>query len=93
MASYRRSQLSQRQFAAEAGISLSALRCWLQPAGPSAAEAAEPAPFIAIPNLLPPAPNQTFSYRLQLPGDLNLEIAPGFVPAEVRELCRILQNL
>lgn len=92
MASYRRSQLSQRQFAAEAGISLSALRCWLQPGG-SAAPLADPAPFIAIPNLLQPTGNQTFSYRLQLPGALNLEIAPGFVPAEVRELCRILKSL
>ena len=89
--SYHGTQLSQEQFAARAGISVSALQNWLRQS--RAAEAGGTSAFIAIPNLLAPAPKQSFCYRLQLPGDLNLEIAVGFAPGEVAELCRLLKNL
>ena len=92
LTSYRGSQLSQREFAAEAGISVSALQCWLRQSG-AAAKPDDASAFIAIPNLLASAQKQSFSYRLQLPGGLNLEIALGFAPGEVVELCRLLQNL
>src|SRR6185503_16719824 len=90
--SYRGSQLSQREFAAEVGISLSALQCWLRRSGAAAKPDAASA-FIAIPNLLASAQTQSFSYRLQFPGGFNLEIALGFAPAEVVELCRLVQSL
>jgi transcriptional regulator with XRE-family HTH domain len=92
LASYRRSPLTQRDFAVRAGISVSALQSWLRQS-PAEVEASDPRPFIAVPNLLPPAGSQRFSYRLELPGGVNLEIARGFTPAEVTELCRILQSL
>jgi transposase-like protein len=89
--SYHGTQLSQQTFASRAGISVSALQNWLRQS--RAAQASNTSTFIAIPNLLAPAQKQSFCYRLQLPGDLNLEIARGFAPTEVGELCRLLKNL
>ena len=92
LASYRRSRLTQRDFVAHAGISLSALQIWKRQSR-KVAESSDPPSFIPVPNILPATRTESFLYRLQFPGNINLEIAHGFASAEVLDLCRLLQNL
>jgi hypothetical protein len=78
--------LTQKEFAAQVGISLSTLHAWLK----KATEAKRPPPgFVAVPNLLTgrPAPAD---YRLQWPGGLTLEVRSGFA---VEDLAALLQLL
>jgi transposase-like protein len=87
----QRSNLTRRQFAARAGISVSTLQLWLrQAAVPKAASQA--APFVSIPNLLS-APAEPPFYRLRLPGGLSLEVPSGFQAEELGSLLRTLQAL
>ncbi len=87
--SYHRSQLTQQEFAAQAGISVSTLAAWLRKAvvhkegGPK---------FVAVPNVFPALPAAP-AYRLQWPGGLSLEIRPGFSPGELASLLQLLQAL
>lgn len=76
---YRNSQLTQKQFVAQAGIALSTLTSWLRKAQrhPSAGSS-----FLALPNLLG-TPTPPATYRLQLPQGLSLEVRSGFNPAEL----------
>lgn len=87
---YRRSRLSQRDFAAQAGIGLSTLQLWLRSA------AAQPCPqtnaFVQVPNLLAQAPGPAV-YRLHLPGGIDLEVGPGFRPAELASVLQLLRPL
>ncbi len=87
---YRRTPLSQREFARQAGIGLSTLQYWLRneaaprkQAGPS---------FVEIPHRLV-QPVRPFPYRLQLPQGIHLEVASGFVSEEVAALLRMLAAL
>lgn len=79
---YHRSELSQRAFAAEAGISLSTLQLWLR--GTRIQPRSQPA-FVEVPNVLAsiPAP---LPYRLRWPSGLVLEIGQGFRPEDVAAL-------
>lgn len=87
---YHQSQLTQKDFAAQAGISVSALRAWLRKA---AAPAAVPVPaFVPVPNLLATAPVAA-AYRLQWPGGLTLEIRAGFAAQELGALLQLLPGL
>jgi len=84
--SYQRSQLTQKYFAAQAGISVATLASWRRQAmvrkeGESA--------FVAVPNLLSAAPTAP-AFRLQWPGGLSLEIRSGFSPGELAALLQIL---
>ena len=63
LSAYRRSGLPQRDFALQAGISVSALQQWLR----KAAAAGEPSPaFIPVPNLLASAPPDELLKRATL---------------------------
>lgn len=89
LAAFERSALSQREFAAQAGIGVSTLALWRRKA---AAKTDTPSGLIAVPNLFgaavgPPA------YRLQLPGGLSVEVAAGFRAEELRALLQVLQAL
>jgi len=87
---YRRSALPQREFAAQAGVGLSTLQLWLRKAARR-----PPVPagrFVEVPNLLPDAPDRP-AYRLHLAGGAQLEIGPGFEPAELARLLRVLRDL
>src|SRR5580700_3907064 len=82
---YRRSQMTQKEFASQAGLSVSSLQTWLRKT-PAASEG--PA-FVAVPNLLSASPAVP-GYRLQWPGGLSLEVGSGF---SCRELAALLQLL
>jgi hypothetical protein len=87
---YRRSQLTQKQFATQSGVSVSTLQAWLRKI-PSRAAPPGPA-FLAVPNLLSPAPAAP-AYRLQWPDGLSLEIGSGFVSGELAALLQLLPAL
>jgi transcriptional regulator with XRE-family HTH domain len=87
---YRRSQLTQREFASEAGISVSALQLWLRRA--AARPCTETTAFVQVPNLLAQAPGPAV-YRLHLPGAIDLEVGSGFRPEELASLLQLLRSL
>jgi transcriptional regulator with XRE-family HTH domain len=87
---YRRSQLTQREFASEAGISVSALQLWLRTA--AARPCTETTAFVQVPNLLAQAPGPAV-YRLHLPGAIDLEVGSGFRPEELASLLQLLRSL
>jgi transcriptional regulator with XRE-family HTH domain len=90
LAAYRRSQLTQREFANQAGISVSALQLWLRKAATRACT--QTTAFVQVPNLLAQAPGPAM-YRLHLPGGVDLELSPGFRPEELASLLELLRSL
>lgn len=87
---YRRGQLSQKEFAAQAGIGVTTLQSWLRKAA-----GATPAPrvkFLPVPNLLNAAPARS-TYRLHLTGGMQLEVSSGFRPEELSTLLRVMREL
>jgi transposase-like protein len=87
--SYRGSSLTQKEFAARAGVSLSTLQAWLR----KASDAKGPSPgFVAVPNLLSARPAPA-AYRLQWPGGLTLEVRSGFAAEELATLLQLLPPL
>jgi hypothetical protein len=78
--SYRTTQLTQRDFAAQAGISVSTLHKWLQQAA-SAQPTAKPR-FIALPGVVA-APMAGPTYRLVFPSGVALEVRAGFTEQEL----------
>jgi hypothetical protein len=86
---YRRSELPQREFAAQAGIGLSTLQFWLR----NASRASAPRPrFIQVPNPLSSAAVGS-TYRVHLAGGMQLEVGSGFRPEELTTLLRVLRGL
>ena len=90
LSAYRQSLLPQRDFALQAGISVSTLQLWLRKA------AATPSPrrasFIPVPNLLASAVPPTM-YRLHLAGGMSLEIGSGFRSEELAALLALLPTV
>lgn len=82
--SYRLSSLTQSQFAAQQGISVSGLQLWLRQRA-TAAPKSTPARLVPIANWLS-APAFSCAYRLQLANGVVLEARQGFNPAEVQSL-------
>ena len=82
--------MTQKEFAAQAGVSLSTLQAWLRkaPARPPARGAV----FVAVPNLLSAAPAAP-AYRLQWPGGFSLEVRSGFSCPELGALLQLLPKL
>lgn len=87
---YQQSQLTQKEFVAQAGIGLSTLQFWLRKA--ALGKSPGSSPFVQIPNLLPVSPASA-TYRLQYPGGLILEIRSGFDPDELDLLLQSIQLL
>jgi len=87
---YRRSHLTQQEFASHVGISVSALQLWLRKA--AVRTSSQATAFVRVPNLLGPAPGPAL-YRLRLPGGIDLEIASGFRPEELLSLLQLLRSL
>ncbi len=87
---YRRSQMTQKEFAAEAGVSVSTLQAWLRKT--SASPAGGDSVFMAVPNLLCASPTAP-AYRLQWPGGLSLEVRSGFSSQELGALLQLLPKL
>ena len=87
---YRRSQMTQKEFAARAGLSISTLQAWLRKA--PARQPANDSVFVAVPNLLSASPAAP-AYRLQWSGGLSLEVRSGFSPQELGALLQLLPKL
>jgi len=90
LTAYHRSDLTQKAFAAQAGIGCSTLASWLRKA--TACPSADQPAFVAVPNLLP-APGAATAYRLQFPRGLVVEVARGFRPEELTALLQVVQGL
>jgi transposase-like protein len=87
LAAYHRSDLTQREFAAQAGIGYSTLTKWLQQAQ---ADAPSPSPstsptFVSVPNLFG-GTTPSVSYRVRFPNGLMVELSTGFDAAELGAL-------
>jgi len=89
LAEYQRSGLTQREFAARAGIGYSTLTLWLRKA---AANPSEPSVFVPVPNLFS-STAVTSAYRLVLPKGVIVEVATGFESAELSALLQVVQAL
>jgi transposase-like protein len=87
---YRQSQMTQKEFAVQAGVSVSTLQAWLRK-GPRRPDVGGSV-FMAVPNLLSAAPTAP-AYRLQWPGGLNLEVRSGFSSQELGALLQLLPKL
>ena len=87
---YHQSGLTQKVFAAQAGISCSALHAWLRRALTKADS--HPPQFVPVPNLLP-AGRGSPAYRLQWPDGFILETAAGFSAQELTVLLKVVQRL
>ena len=79
--------MTQKEFAAQAGISVSTLQAWLRKA--SARPSGDGSVFVAVPNLLSASPSAP-AYRLQWPGGLSLEVGSGFSSHELAVLLQLL---
>ena len=86
VADYKRSQLTQREFALHCAIGLSTLQRWLQKASKPKPPANPPA-FVPIANL-PNRNNASASYRLLLADGVIVEVHGRF---ESRQLRKLLQ--
>jgi hypothetical protein len=86
---YQESSLTQKEFVAQAGISLSTLHLWLKK-GP--APKRPESRFVAVPNLLSARPAPA-AYQLQWPGGLTLEVRSGFAAEELATLLQLLPPL
>lgn len=89
LAQYRRSGLTQRQFAAKAAIGYSTLTLWLRKAA-ALSKPTKPA-FVAVPNVFSTPAAAT--YRLRFSGGLSVEVASGFRSEELASLLQVVQRL
>jgi transposase-like protein len=90
LAAYQRSQLTQREFAAQAGIGCSTLMSWLRKA--ATAKPCRAAAFVPVPNLFSAAAAAP-AYRLQFPRGHVVEVASGFQFEELGALLQLVQAL
>jgi len=87
---YHQSGLTQKVFAAQAGISYSALNSWLRRA--LTHSAGNPPQFVTLPNLLSTG-RATAAYRLQWPDGFTVEVATGFAAPELGALLHVARRL
>lgn len=87
---WRASPLTDKEYAAQAGVGVSTLHSWRRKAAVRPADS-RPA-FMAVPNLLAAVPAAP-AYRLQWPGGLSLEIRSGFAAGELAALLPLLPAL
>ena len=84
---YQRSQLTQKEFAAQAGLGVSTLQSWLRQAAPAQEDGGSG--FLPAPNLLATTPSAP-TYRIEWPGGLTLEVRPGFAREDLVALLAAL---
>jgi len=87
---YRQSGLTQKVFAAQAGISCSALNAWLRRA--TAPSDSNPPQFVSVPNLFTTGRGSA-AYRLQWPDGFTLEVVAGFAASELSALLHVARRL
>ncbi len=87
---YLTTQLTQRDFAIQAGISVSTLHKWLRQS--ATAKPTDKPRFIALPHVLA-APMAGPTYRLVFPSGVALEVRAGFAEPELATWLRLLPAL
>jgi hypothetical protein len=87
---YHQSGLTQKVFAAQAGLRCSALNAWLRRALPNADS--HPPQFVAGPNLLTTGRGSA-AYRLQWPDGFTLEVVAGFAAPELSARLQVVRRL
>ena len=89
LAAYQRSPLTQKEFAAQAGIGCSTLAAWRRQAV-TTKSSGSPA-FVPVPSLFPAASRP--AYRIEFPQGVIVEVASGFQAEELGALLRGVQAL
>jgi len=92
LAAYHKSGLTQGEFAARKGLSLSCLSIWLRKAQVKGGNTALPT-FIELPVDLTVSGKSRPSYKIGFPGGHSVEVSAGFHLDELRELCQLLRGL
>ena len=87
---YHQSGLTQKVFAAQAGISCSALSAWLRRVRTNSA--GDQPQFVPVPNLLA-AGRGSATYRLQWSDGFTLEVVAGFAASELSALLQVVRRL
>lgn len=91
LTAYQRSGLTQRAFAAQAGISLGSLAVWLRRS--KAALSGPPPGFQELPRQGLSTPQAVAAYKLHFSNGVSLEVARGFGAEELTRLCGLVRNL
>ena len=92
LAAYHESELTQREFASRNGISLACLGLWLRKSNGVQSEG-PPAAFIQLPGGLPTPERTRVAYKIEFSNCHGLEVASGFRPEELSQLCQIVRGL
>jgi transposase-like protein len=90
LAAYQRSPLTQKEFAAHAGIGYSTLTLWLRQA--ATAKNSAPAAFVPVPNLFSVAAAPS-AYRIEFPQGMIVAVGSGFQAEELGALLQQVQRL
>lgn len=89
---YQESGQTQREFAAQNGLSLSWLSIWLRKSR-MANTSRVPASLVQLPIGLEIDVKPRTTYKMGFPGGQSLEVSAGFDIEEVRELCQLLRGI
>jgi transposase-like protein len=92
LAAYRRSDLTQREFASRHELSVACLSAWLRKFKSTKVDDV-PSAFMEMPGGLPRAEISRAAYKIQFPGGLNLEVSEGFRLEELTQLCQMVRGL
>ena len=92
LAAYHKSGLTQREFAARKGLSVSCLSIWLRKARVKGKSTVPPT-FIEVPVDLSVGGSSRPTYKIGFPGGHSVEVSAGFHLDELRELCQLLRGL
>ena len=90
LTTYQGGHLTQKDFAAKIGVVPATLAAWVRRA--AAAQAASSDAFVSVPNLFPAAASGP-AYRIIFPKGVMVEVGPGFSPAEIKTLLRLVRDL
>ena len=93
LAEYEQSELSQSEFAARNGMSMSCLSQWLRRSRAGGNGQAKHPAFLELPVELPPRGPSRAMYRIGLPGGQSVELDTGFEVEELRQICQLLRSL
>jgi hypothetical protein len=85
LAEYRRSGLSQRQFAERVGVPVEKLRYWIYRPGAGNHGLVEV-------KVAPPQPSRRAHYRLEFTGGISLSFSSPLQVQELEQLCRLLRS-
>jgi hypothetical protein len=90
---FRQSGLTQRQFAAQAGVSLSWLQSWLYRAPKTKPPSKAPRWLEVAPLSVHGSCGSGVGYSVELPNGISLKVPRGFCASELAALDQVLKSL